>query len=229
MSLAHRAFSLVARSSSKRHFRTKLRVRLASEFRQAARFQKPRTTDRIVTRIFLTLASVSTLLLLAVFVLGMSIDNPRELTSQKLVSWHLMLALTGLIFAALVHAVVLTYFMGTGRWMEDVSKSYQLDDRWRGEGQRLKYRVIPWIGICIVLLLTTIGFGAAADPASRLSVTHLLGVPVSTLHFLVAITTVCCNVLGNVREFQAIERNSQLITEVVAKVREMRITRGLPV
>ena len=182
-----------------------------------------------MTRIFLTLASVSTLLLLAVFVLGMSIDDPRVLASQPLVSWHLMLALTGLIFAALVHAVVLTYFMGTGRWMEDVSKTYQLDDHWRGESQRLKYRVIPWIGVCVVLLLTTIGFGAAADPASRLSVTQLLGVPVSTLHFLVAILTVGCNVFGNVREFQAIERNSQLIIEVVAKVREIRIARGLPV
>ncbi len=182
-----------------------------------------------MTRIFLTLASVSTLLLLTVFVLGMSIDDPRVLESQPLVSWHLMLALTGLIFAALVHAVVLTYFMGTGRWMEDVSKSYQLDDHWRGESQRLKYRVIPWICVCILLLLITIGFGAAADPASRLGVTHLLGLPVSTLHFLIAITTVCGNVFGNVREFQAIERNSQLINEVVAKVREIRIARGLPV
>lgn len=169
------------------------------------------------------------MLLLTVFVLGLSIDDPRVLESQPLVSWHLMLALTGLIFAALVHAVVLTYFMGTGRWMEDVSKTYQLDEHWRSENIRLKYRVIPGMCVCILLLLTTIGFGAAADPASRLGFSEWAGMSVSTLHLLVAITTVTGNILLNVREFQTIERNSELINEVVAKVREIRIARGLPV
>ena len=182
-----------------------------------------------MARIFLTLASVSTLLLLTVFVLGLNIGDPRLLESQPLVSWHLMLALTGLIFAALVHAVVLTYFMGTGRWMEDVSKTYQLDDHWQTEGHKLKYRVIPWMWVCILLLLTTIGFGAAADPAARLGFSDWMGMSVSTLHMLIATTTVTCNILVNVREFHAIERNGQLVNEIVAKVREIRIARGLPV
>ena len=51
----------------------------------------------------------------------------------------------------------------------------------------------------------------------------------STLHLLVATTTVTANFLVYVREFQTIERNSELINEVVAKVREIRIARGLPV
>lgn len=182
-----------------------------------------------MTRIFLTLASASTLLLLAVFVLGLNIGDPRVLESQQLVSWHLLLALTGLIFAALVHAVVLTYFMGTGRWMEDVSKTYQLEEHWRLEGQRLKHRVIPWMMLCIALLLTTIGFGAAADPASRLGSSGVGGLSMSTLHLLVAIATVGGNIFVNIREFHAIERNGQLVNEIVAKVREIRIARGLPV
>lgn len=172
---------------------------------------------------------MSTLLLLTVFVLGLNIGDPRLLESQPLVSWHLMLALTGLIAAALVHAVVLTYFMGTGRWMEDVSKTYQLDDHWRQAGQGLKYRVIPWMLLCIAMLLTTIGFGAAADPASRLGFSGWAGLSIGTLHLLVASVTVGCNVLVNIREFRAIERNSQLINEVVEQVREIRIARGLPV
>lgn len=182
-----------------------------------------------MTRIFLTLASVSTLLLVIVFVLGLSIDDPKALESQRLVSWHLMLALTGLVVATLVHAIVLTYFMGTGRWMEDVSKTYQLDESWRLESQRLKYRVLPAMSGCFLLLLTTVGFGAAADPASRLGFTGWAGLSASTVHLLVALTTVCCNVLVNVLEFQAIERNGQLVQEVLEKVREIRIARGLPV
>ena len=182
-----------------------------------------------MTRIFLTLASANTLLLLAVFALGLSIGDPLKPESQSLVSWHLMLALSALVFAALVHALVLTYFMGTGRWMEDVSKAYQLENRWRIESQRLKYGVLPWMTGCLLLLLITIGFGAAADPASRLGFTGGAGIPASTWHLLVALTTVCCNVIANVREFQALERNGQLVNEVVEKVREIRIDRGLPV
>ncbi len=203
--------------------------RPSREFQGAARFRELLKIETPVTRIFLTLASVSTLLLLTVFVLGLNIDDPKAIESQPLVSWHLMLALTGLVFAALVHAVVLTYFMGTGRWMEDVCKTYQLDESWRLESQRLKYRVIPWMCVCILLLLTTIGFGAAADPASRMGFSGWAGLSASTLHLLVALTTVGCNVFVNVREFQAIERNGQLVQGVLEKVREIRVARGLPV
>ncbi len=196
---------------------------------EGRRLRRHLHSETTVTRIFLTLASVSTLLLLTVFVLGLNIGDPRVLESQPLVSWHLILALTGLIFATLVHAVVLTYFMGTGRWMEDVSKTYQLDDRLRVECQRLKYRVIPWMCFCLLLLLTTAGFGAAADPATRLGSSGWGGLSTSTLHLLVAITTICCNFLVNVREFHVLERNGQLINEVMAMVREIRIDRNLPV
>ena len=92
-----------------------------------------------MTRIFLTLASVSTMLLVVVFLIGLNIDDPKLPEAQSLISWHIMLALSGLVFAALVHALVLTYFMGTGRWMEDVSKAYQLDSRFREETKQLKY------------------------------------------------------------------------------------------
>lgn len=182
-----------------------------------------------MTRIFLTLSSVSTLLLVIVFVLGLNIDDPKALESQTLVSWHLILALTGLVVATLVHAVVLTYFMGTGRWMEDVSKTYQLDESWRLESARLKYRVLPAMSGCFLMLLVTVGFGAAADPASRLGFTGWAGLSASTVHLLVALTTVCCNVLVNIFEFQAIERNGQFVQKVLEKVRDIRIARGLPV
>lgn len=213
--------------------RDKLRLDSVSEpafpqFLDAARCQEIQRTNPTVTRIFLTLASVSTLLLLTVFVLGLNIDDPKTIESQALVSWHLMLALTGLVVAALVHAIVLTYFMGTGRWMEEVSKTYQLDDSWRQRSQKLKYRVIPWMFVGILLLLTTIGFGAAADPASRMGFSGWAGISASTLHLLVAFATVGVNVAINVVEFQSIERNGQLVQDVLEKVREIRTARGLP-
>ncbi len=182
-----------------------------------------------MTRIFLTLASVSTLLLLTVFALGLNIDDPKLIESMSLKRWHLGLAIGGLISATLVHALVLTYFMGTGRWVEDVSKAYQLEDYWRRESQRLKYRVLPAMSGCFLLLLVTVGFGAAADPGSGMKFEGFGGLSAGTCHLLIALTTLFCNFFANVREFQSIDRNGQLVNEVVATVREIRIARGLPV
>lgn len=182
-----------------------------------------------MTRIFLTLAAVSTLLLLTVFVLGLNIGDPKLPESMSLKSWHLGLAIGGLICATLVHALVLTYFMGTGRWMEDVSRAYQLDRHWHSDCQRLKYRVVLAMFGSFLLLLVTIGFGAAADPGTGMKFTGWANFSPATLHFFVASTTVVCNFLVNVLEFQSIERNGQLVTEIVEKVREIRIARGLPV
>lgn len=61
-------------------------------------------SETTVTRIFLTLASLSTLLLLTVFVIGLSIDDPKLIESMNLKRWHLGLAIGGLIAATLVHA-----------------------------------------------------------------------------------------------------------------------------
>jgi hypothetical protein len=182
-----------------------------------------------VTRIFLTLASASTLLLLTVFALGLNIGDPKLPESLGVKGWHLGLAIGGLITATLVHALVLTYFMGTGRWMEDVSKAYQLDQCWRAESQRLKYRVLSAMSGAFLLLLVTVGFGAAADPGSGMKFAGWGGLSAGMCHLLVALTTLACNFLVNVIEFQAIERNGQLVGEVMAKVREIRIARGLPV
>lgn len=182
-----------------------------------------------MTRIFLTLASVSTMLLVVVFLIGLNIDDPKLPEAQSLISWHMMLALSGLVFAALVHALVLTYFMGTGRWMEDVSKAYQLDSRFQEETKQLKYRSLPMMTFSLLLLFVTIGFGAAADPASKMGFAGWGGITAGTCHMLTAIATMAINFFTNLREFQAIERNGELVNEVMQKVRELRLARGLPV
>jgi len=116
-----------------------------------------------VKRIFLTLAMVSTVLLVGAFVLGSSITDAKEPTeaAQAVVRRHFLTALGALVFAALVHAIVLTYFMGTGRWMEETSRAYRLDSAWLNENRSLKYRTVTAMSVCMLLLIVTGGFGAA--------------------------------------------------------------------
>ena len=184
-----------------------------------------------MTRIFLALTSCSTLLLIAAFVLGLSIGDPtaRDAAVQLWVSYHILTALAGLVFASLVHALFLTYFMGTGRWMEETAGAYSLPNHWRRENQSLKYRILLAISGAFVLLLATGAFGTAADPASPVGFQGWAGLSAATIHLLLASITVAVNLLVNVWELQAIQRNSRLIEEVLAEVKRIRTERGLPV
>ncbi len=182
-------------------------------------------------RIFLTLASVSTLLLCISLLLGLQIGDARTVDPavQQTVTRHMLTALAALVFAALVHALVLTYFMGTGRWMEETCGAYHLPQDWREECNRLKYRSLPGMVTCIVLLVLTGAFGAASDPASPVQFQGWFGLSGATVHFLIASATLIANMYVNVLEFQALNRNSELVDEVLAEVRRMRTERGLPV
>ena len=125
----------------------------------------PRLCFRLRTSLFRPAATV--LLLAAAFLLGLLIGDPRvaDVQVQAEVSAHFLTAVGALVFAALVHAIVLTYFMGTGRWIEETGNSYPLPAGLREDCRRLKYRVIPSMAACLVLLILAGATGAASDPA----------------------------------------------------------------
>jgi hypothetical protein len=184
-----------------------------------------------VKRIFLTLTVVSTLLLLASLILGFEIGDPHSVTpaTRKFLSYHLLVSVAALIFAALVHAVLLTYFMGTSRWMLEARQAYKFDARWNEENRQLKYRAIPVMVLCLVLLISNIPLGAVSVDRNDWKVPGLGAISPSRVHLVVAVLTLVVNLAVNVVEYRAISRNSQLIEEVVGEVRRIREARGLPV
>jgi hypothetical protein len=184
-----------------------------------------------VQRIFLSLAVFSTLLFIAAFVLGLAIDADQHAPTQT--AWaglrnHSLTALAALIFGALVHAIVLTYFMGTGRWIEETSHAYRLPEAWMGESRSLKYRTIPAMVVSLVLLILTGASGAAVDPGSSVDFRGWGPLSATMIHFLLSATTLGINVLVNIWEYLAIQRNHVLIQKVLQEVRRMREERGLP-
>lgn len=181
-------------------------------------------------RIFIGLAVTSTALLAAAFTFGLRIDDPRDMAEASLAArrLHLLTAVAGLLFAALIHAVVLTYFMGTGRWLEETTRAYRLDPRWFDESRSLKYRTIPAMIAAMALLILTAAFGAGADPASSVRFGDWFGLGPGTIHFLLAATTLGVNLAANLMEYAALDRNGRLVDEVVARVTDIRRERGLP-
>ena len=184
-----------------------------------------------MVRIFLPLSFVSTISLIVAMTLGLMIDDPkiRTAAAQTGVQYHFLAALAALVFATLVHAIVLTYFMGTGRWIEETSNAYRLDPQMHASSTKLKYRTIPLMVLCFVMLVITGAFGAAADPASPMQSKGFGGFSAGRLHLFVALVTVAVNVFVNWLEFRALEKNGEVVDQVLAEVRRIRIDKGLAV
>lgn len=182
-------------------------------------------------RIFLTLAVLSVLLMLVAMGLGLAIDDPRSLEpgAQWRVSVHMLTGLAALTFSTLLHAILFTYFMGTGRWLEETTAAYRLDPDWHQRNQRIKYRVLPGIMGCVLLMITTGALGAAADPASPVSADGFPGLSGSTLHFTASVITLLVNLIIHVSEYNAVARNMLIIEGVLGEVKRIRMEHGLPV
>lgn len=184
-----------------------------------------------MTRIFATLAVLGTAALIAAYTLGWMIDDPTVPSPevQRQVAWHFLSGVGGLVFAALVHAIVLTYFMGTGRWLEETSQAYRLPERFSEESRRLKHHTLPWMAVALVMLIITGAFGAIADPASPAGARGFAGISAATVHLLVASATLAVNIVINLVEYASLSRNSELVTEVLQEVHRIRRDKGLPV
>ena len=182
-----------------------------------------------MNRIFLSLAVVSLLLLMIAMGFGLGIEDPasREAAEQAVVQRHLMFAFGGLVVALMVHGLVLTYFMGTGRWIEETSMTYLLDDKWRRENHSLKYRTLPLMVGSVFLLIAAGAFGAAADPASAVGFTGWFGLSAATWHFLVAMLALGVHLIATFMEYFALSRNGELIQEVMREVHRIRYEHGL--
>ncbi len=186
--------------------------------------------EELVKRIFLTLAVVTVLCFAVAITLGRSIGDASSLSPQTQtgISTHMLVGMGTLSFAMLVHAITLTYFMGTGRWIEETSNAYSLDESFYTRNQRIKYGVVWGMTLCFVLLITTGALGALADPATPMSLDGTLGLKGSQFHFFTAITTIIVNLLTYFSEFIAISKNTTIVESVLAEVRRIRTERGLP-
>jgi hypothetical protein len=181
-----------------------------------------------MNRIFLTLASLSIILLVATMMLGLSMGDLYEqpAPSRDTLHWATLHRLTGVAAALMVvfvESVVVTYFIGTSRWCKEVVETYQLDRSPVLASNRLKRRTFPWALAGMLGVVTVIALGGAADPASLQPNTkawanwHLvgafLGIGLVAWTYLVAWN----NILAN----------HAIITGLIAEVSRLRKDRGL--
>ncbi len=176
-----------------------------------------------MTRIFATLSLIGNLGLIAVFWLGWSIgDDALSTATRNQLSTHFRAALAAVPIALLVHSVAFTYFMGTGRWIEETSEAYKLGTEFRDQNVKLKYRILPGMMLCVGLMLVTGAFGAISDPGANIRMANS-----KLIHFSLSIGTVLANLLVTWTEWQSISRNGALVESVMVRVRQIRRDKGL--
>lgn len=185
-------------------------------------------------RIFLTLAVLANITMIVSLVLGLQIGDPmqdgglnREVNAS--IGTHILIGLGTLSGTTLVHALLFTYLMGTGRWIEETSAAYHLSDDFHKANQKVKYRVLPGILISFLMILATGSLGAVADTATAASLESVTGMKDATLHFTMAVSTWLVTLVINVTQFFAITQNGHIVEAVLAEVRRIRLERGLEV
>jgi hypothetical protein len=174
-----------------------------------------------MTRIFTTLAALDSLLLLGSYSLGIAsklrdgIHNPGDSTYW----FHFLLGLSAAVVTLLVHCLIFTYFLGTGRWVKEVKLAYDIPDAPLPRLTRdLKRRVFP---PALFAMLTVIATGAAGAAAH-------VGVSRWEVHAGLATAALAVNGWAFRLEYACLKTNGWILAEVLELVDRIRADRGLP-
>jgi hypothetical protein len=124
-----------------------------------------------VSRILLTLASLSIFLLVAAMVLGLSIGDlyarPYPLQQTILIKRiHFLTGVAAALMVVLVESIIVTYFIGTSRWCKEVVETYRFDPEPVQNSTRLKRKTFPWALLGMLTVVGIIALGGAADPST---------------------------------------------------------------
>lgn len=174
-----------------------------------------------MTRIFTTLASINALTLLASFAVGVvsKLNDSARHPDGVAFKAHFYLGLTAAIVTLLVHCLIFTYFLGTGRWVKEVGLAYRLPDYPLPKRTReLKRRTFPPALIAMLVTIATAAAGAGAQ--LRDWSWHL--------HLSLAVAAVLVNGWAFVVEFRNVRENAWIMDEVLREVDRIRAEHGLP-
>jgi hypothetical protein len=123
------------------------------------------------------------------------------------------------MFTLLVHCLIFTYFLGTGRWVKEVKLAYDLPDAPLPRLTRdLKRTVFPPALFAMLIAIATGAAGAAAQVEMwRWEIHATLG----TLTLLV-------NLWAFRIEYRCLRTNIGVLDDVMREVDRRRTERGLP-
>ena len=173
-----------------------------------------------MTRTFTVLAGLVTLLLLATIGVGLwhFVTDDRTRRDEIFVI-HFVLGLCTALGVLLVHCIIFTYFLGTGRWVKEVTLAYRLPDvPWHKLTRELKRATFPPALFAMLIAIAA----AAAGAGAQLQAWHW------SIHAMLAFLTVLINLWAFGVEYRNVTTNAGVILDVLAEVDRLRSAQGLP-
>jgi hypothetical protein len=174
----------------------------------------------IMTRIFPILAILVFALMTAALVTGFLSQKgggvgPPE---QPIFLLHFILGLFTAIAVLMIHCLIFTYFLGTGRWVKEVTREYRLPDEPLHRLTRdLKRKTFPPALSAMLVTIATTAAGAGVQMANWPWLTHAAGAAASLL----------VNCWAFFIEFRNVRANLMVIDQVMVEVERLRSQLGL--
>ena len=172
-----------------------------------------------MTRTFCVLASLVTLLMLATIGLGLWLFSTDDRSRRDdIFVLHFVIGLCTALGILLVHCIIFTYFLGTGRWVKEVTLAYRLPDvPWHKSTRELKRATFPPALFAMLIAIAT----AAAGAGAQLQAWHW------SIHAMAALLTLLINFWAFGVEYRNVTANAGVILEVLAEVDRLRAAQGL--
>jgi hypothetical protein len=168
-----------------------------------------------MARLFTVLAVINMTALLATFAAG----TASRFWSHDLYLLHFTLGLFTAIGTLLVHCLIFTYFLGTGRWVKEVGLAYRLPDEGLPKTTReLKRTSFP---PALIAMLVTIAASAAGAGAQLRDWEWYV-------HGGLAVATILVNLWAFRLEIANLRVNAVILDQVLVEVDRIRAERGLP-
>jgi hypothetical protein len=132
---------------------------------------------------------------------------------------HFLLGLATAVLTLLLHCLIFTYFLGTGRWVKEVGLAYGLPDALLPRQTReLKRRAFPPALFAMLITIAT----AAAGQGAQLEVWPW------GVHATLAGLTLIINGWAYIVEYRCLSENTAVLDAVMQEVDRIRAEQGLP-
>jgi hypothetical protein len=180
-----------------------------------------------MTRIFPMLASLSLMLMAVALALGFTIgDLYADPPAAEAFLWrgrHMLTGVAAALAVVLVESIAMTYFIGTSRWVKEVTETYRLAPAELAESARLKRRTFPWCVLGMLTVIAVAALGAASDPGTgRPDTASMAGI-----HQTASLAGLCVIAWTYYRAWLNIAANQDVIARIVKQVTRIRTERGL--
>jgi hypothetical protein len=177
-------------------------------------------------RVFFRAAMFAVALMAATAGLGLWLGDLHGQTDPAVLRWGTVHRLSGVLAAlmvVLVNSMAVTYFIGTGRWCREVVETYGLDAGYIERSRRIKRSAFPFALVGMLLVVSIVALGGAADPASGRPGTR----DWVTAHLIGGLTLAAAIAWCFQAQLPKIRSQHALIEDVMAEVRDARRRRGL--